>query len=362
MSISNLCEMLEGQVAAISSGYLRPIDTLKVLDSLRKSSLYRKDQNSYLLYPNKSLPRFLEKNNIPKELFEKSAFLKKLIEDKNHQIVNQDITGNYHFDGNFKNANDLRTALENLKTIKYQSLTEKDIETILGIFEEVFNHKAFTGRSGTFYAYEGLGSIYWHMVSKLHLSVHEACINAINLGESEEIVNRLNDYHSQIGEGIGIHKSPELYGAFPTDPYSHTPLHKGAQQPGMTGQVKEDILVRIGELGVTVNEEKIHFNPCLLKRSEFLTEQKSFTFFNINKEQKQIDLNLNSLFFTYCQVPIVYKIAERETLLVDFSDGSSQRFESFTLDKKTSQQVFKRTGEVNQITLSITGNRLNRNL
>ena len=49
------------------------------------------------------------------------------------------------------------------------------------------------------------------------------------------------DHYFEILAGIGAHKSPELYGAFPTDPYSHTPGGKGAQQPGMTGQVKEDL-------------------------------------------------------------------------------------------------------------------------
>ena len=61
------------------------------------------------------------------------------------------------------------------------------------------------------------------------------------------------DHYFEINAGIGAHKSPELYGAFPTDPYSHTPGGKGAQQPGMTGQVKEDILCRFGELGVQCN-------------------------------------------------------------------------------------------------------------
>ena len=55
-------------------------------------------------------------------------------------------------------------------------------------------------------------------------------------------------------KGIGAHKSPVNYGAFPSDPYSHTPAGKGAQQPGMTGQVKEDILSRFGELGLRVKE------------------------------------------------------------------------------------------------------------
>ena len=45
---------------------------------------------------------------------------------------------------------------------------------------------------------------------------------------------------------------------------------KGAQQPGMTGQVKEDILCRFGELGVFVKEGKVGFNPKLLRRYEFV--------------------------------------------------------------------------------------------
>ena len=64
ISISYLPEMLEGQVAILSSGILSAKQSIKVLDALRNSDLYRKDQNSYILYPNKELPKFLEKNII----------------------------------------------------------------------------------------------------------------------------------------------------------------------------------------------------------------------------------------------------------------------------------------------------------
>jgi len=67
VKISHLPEMLEGQVAAISSGYLGANETLQVLDSLRNSALYRSDQNSYILYPNKELPKFLEKTMYQKQ-------------------------------------------------------------------------------------------------------------------------------------------------------------------------------------------------------------------------------------------------------------------------------------------------------
>ena len=50
ISISYLSEMLEGQVAVLSSGYLDGKETLNVLNALKESKLFRKDQYSYLLY------------------------------------------------------------------------------------------------------------------------------------------------------------------------------------------------------------------------------------------------------------------------------------------------------------------------
>ena len=41
---------------------------------------------------------------------------------------------------------------------------------------------------------------------------------------------------------------------------------QGAKQPGMTGQVKEEILTRFGELGVRVEEGAIVFEPALLRQ------------------------------------------------------------------------------------------------
>jgi hypothetical protein len=349
VSISYLSEMLEGQVAALSSGYLSGKEALELLDGLKSSSLFRDDQYSYILYPNKELARFDKKNNIPSSKVEKSELLKQLVKDGNFQIIEKDVLGNYHFNGNFNNANSLQNALSNLSQEKYQSLIAKDTKLLLDIFEETFDHKSFTGRSGTFFGYEGLGSIYWHMVSKLLLAVQENCLLAINTNESEVVIGRLLDHYYEINAGIGVHKSPELYGAFPTDPYSHTPAGKGAQQPGMTGQVKEDILSRIGELGVFVKNGCINFNPRLLRKDEFLKESKSFKYTNINKEDKVIQLDKGSLCFTYCQIPIIYKLSNKESLTVVFNEDSVLEYDTLSLDSETSKKVFERTGEINQI-------------
>ena len=353
VSISYLSEMLEGQVAALSSGYLSPKEALELLDGLKSSALFRADQYSYVLYPNRELARFDKKNNIPSVKVEKSELLKKLIANGNSQIVEKDVLGNYHFNGSFHNANSLNNALAGLPKEKYQDLIKKDTKLLLDIFEDTFDHKSFTGRSGTFYGYEGLGSIYWHMVSKLLLAVQENCLLAVNTNESEVVIGKLLDHYYEIEAGIGVHKSPELYGAFPTDPYSHTPAGKGAQQPGMTGQVKEDILSRIGELGVFVKNGSIIFNPRLLRKNEFLNESKTFKYTSINKTDETIQLEKGSLCFTYCQVPVIYKLANEEGLEVVDMQGSRTKLKGLSLDNNTSEKVFERTGEINQIIVFI---------
>lgn len=352
VEVSYLSEMLEGQVAVLSSQFLTSEEALKVLDALKNSALFREDQYSYLLYPNKQLKGFLERNSIPENLVQQSALLQQLVSEKNTQIIEKDVLGNYHFNGNFKNAGDLELALDDLK-VENQ---EKDL--ILGIFEEVFNHKEFTGRSGTFYGYEGLGSIYWHMVSKLLLAVMEVCQKAINENASPETVGRLLEHFYEINAGIGVHKSPELYGAFPTDAYSHTPFGKGAQQPGMTGQVKEDLLSRFGELGIVVKDGQLQFKPDLLRKEEFLTEEKTIGYFDVKSNVSSLKLPENSLFFTKCEVPVIYEISETESVEI-FNEYCEAKIEnSLTINQEDSENIFKRNGKISLIKVKIRKEKL----
>jgi hypothetical protein len=355
ISVSYLSEMLEGQVAVLSSGYLSSAEALNLLDSLRSSKLYRQDQNSYILYPNKNLKGFLDKNTIAPTAVSNSSMLQTLIAEGNTQIIEKDVHGGYHFNGNFKNAKDLQSALDTLSnSIQFK---DSDKRQVLEIFEGVFNHKTFTGRSGTFFGYEGLGSIYWHMVSKLLLAVQECCLTSIERHESEALINRLVNHYYEINEGIGLHKSPVRYGAFPTDPYSHTPLGKGVQQPGMTGQVKEDILSRFGELGVFVREGQLCFDPTMLRKSEFLTEKQVFHYVDVYGKTIELALEEKSLCFTYCQVPVVYKLAS-ENVLEIISDEGVSTFKKLNLDTTLSQKLLSRTGDITRIVVQINKDNL----
>jgi len=263
VSIRNLYEMLEGQVAVLTSGKLTPAEALDLLDALRRSALYRPDQQSYILYPNKKLPLFLDKNLIPKQEVEKIRLLKDLLAEGDTSIITMDQKGRYHFNAGFNNAGFLTAALNKMKATSGIVLKEDDQTAIEQLYERIFDHKSFTGRSGTFYKYEGLGCIYWHMVSKLLLAIGENILWADSLNAGKEIMKRLKVYYDAVQKGIGAHKSPADYGSFPFDPYSHTPMMAGVQQPGMTGQVKEDILNRFFELGVLVQEGQLMIRPLI---------------------------------------------------------------------------------------------------
>ena len=347
--VEYLDEMLEGQVAVLSSGALSVDESLELLNALKTSALYRPDQNSYILYPNRQLPGFMEKNSVPESLIQKSKLLTQLVEQGDFSLIQKDVLGYYHFNGNFRNVNDVYEVLDSMRNTDLHALVSSERTLIAEIFEQIFNHKAFTGRSGTFYAYEGLGSIYWHMVSKLHVAVMEVCQRAGREEVDESIQSDLFNHFVEIGEGIGVHKSPELYGAFPTDPYSHTPYHRGAQQPGMTGQVKEDILVNWGELGVKKESGKLGFMPELLQMELLSAATRRASFIDVTGIPITVELPPNSLAFTCCQVPVIYSKGEIDQIQLTMHDGSLKIISSLWLDTETSEKIFKRTGEIVQI-------------
>jgi hypothetical protein len=343
-SVSYLYEMLEGQVAVLSSKALETQEMLSVLKALRESAIYREDQNSYMLYPNRALPKFLSKNIIPEEMVMGSQVLKTEVLNGLNRFIEKDINGIYHFNGRFRNGEEIMEAIS-----WTQVYGHADVVSVGAIFSALFNHHSFTGRSGTFYKYEGLGCIYWHMVSKLVVSTQESFETVMSKDGLSEEALALAHYFQDIKAGIGAEKSPVDYGAFPTDAYSHTPGFAGVQQPGMTGQVKEDFIARYGELGVHVIKGEIAFEPYLLSRSEFLADDRSWEL-----PSETIELKKNQLGFTFGSVPIIYSLNDEKEISVQYKNGVSVKFENTSrLNKELSSKIFNRDGEIAKILVNI---------
>ncbi len=346
VTIRRLYEMLEGQVAVLSSGLLEPCEVNEVLAALKSSAMFREDQYSYMLYPDRQLPRFTEKNIIPAELVTKSKLLTDLIRKGNINILYKDMDGLFHFNSGFRNASYLKKSLDLLEP-EYR-IKQDEKEYIVDLYENVFDHQSFTGRSGTFYGYEGLGCIYWHMVSKLMLAICENYFQALKSEAGDDQLGKMVQHYYDVRSGIGLNKEPEVYGAFPTDAYSHTPGNRGAKQPGMTGQVKEDIISRFGELGVVVDSGKISFIPGLLRRSEFLRSADNFHCISSGNIEKIIPIGIDSLAFTICQVPVIYHISSRNYIRITTEEGISE-IDGTILADVISTSIFNRNGYVRQL-------------
>ncbi len=352
--VKYLYEMLEGQVAVLSSGFLSPARSLKLTESLRKSSMYREDQNSYLLYPDRPVQTFFQKNRIPEKVAVKSRLLKKLLADGDTQIVSRDCRNAIHFSHSIANSRILGQKLDALASDKgLAPLVAREKDLVLGIYEEVFSHSEFTGRSGTFFAYEGLGSIYWHMISKLLLAVQENFFMAAEEDPKGAVAKGLFKAYYDIREGLGFNKKPEVYGAFPTDPYSHTPKHCGASQPGMTGQVKEEIITRFGELGVKFTGGAIEISPLLLRNIEFLKKPSNFEYVKCDGTRGSVKVPAGGLAFTCCQVPFVYCRGGAPGIEIRNADGSVSRMDGLRIDPETCGKIFRREGVVESVSVGI---------
>jgi hypothetical protein len=355
LRVSRLSEMLEGQVAALSSGLVDPVQAVRVLDRMFASRLYRADQRSFQLYPEKTLPGFLEKNVAPAERVDEIALLRALVAERETSVIVRDASWTYRFAADLRHGCDLSRALDRLEALpRWSAEVARDRQAVLALFEEVFQHHSFTGRSGTMYGYEGIGSIYWHMVAKLLLAVQELSVRAEREHAPEGVRRALAAHYYRVRAGLGFEKSAEEYGAFPTDPYSHTPAKRGAQQPGMTGQVKEEILTRMGELGVRLEAGRLAFRPYLLRASEFLAEPSVAQVYAYDGSAAEVELPAGSLLFTVCQVPVRYeRTDDRPTVRVTWSDGRESVLEGDTLDVAASRAVLERTGEVARIDVRV---------
>ena len=348
MAVEHLYAMLEGQVAALDAGVLSAQESLDVLRALRESAIYRADQHSYRLYPDRALPGFLDKNTLPADALDRAPLLARLLDDGDTSVVVRDVRGGLHFDGHFRNADDVRKALDALAE-EGRDVTEADRAGVLDVFEAVFDHRAFTGRSGTFFGYEGLGSIYWHMVSKLALATQETFFRAHHDGADAETLGQLADAYYDVRAGLGGSKTPDEFGAFPTDAYSHTPGHAGAKQPGLTGQVKEDVLCRWGELGLLVEDGCLVVRPLLLRANEFLSESETLHTVDAEGAPLSLDLDAGTLGFTLCATPVVYRRADALAVRVVGADGAVTEVERGMVPRDLSAEVFGRTGAVARI-------------
>lgn len=336
MGIKYLSVMLEGQVAILSSGMLASAEAVELLETMAVSDLRSAKHPTYLLYPDRELPRFLEKNLFSAEQLAGVPAL------KGSELIVSDPAGGFRFGDSLVNGYALSDAMDQV-----DGLSPTDRTQIEALYEDVFNHQSFTGRSGSMFGYEGLGCIYWHMISKLMLAAQEATLNAVEEGASDEIIKRFFAAYYSVQRGLGFRQSPEQFGAFPAEPYSHSSGQAGAQQPGLTGQVKEGILCRFGELGVDFKGGCLSFAPHLLRAAEFA---------GLAAGPGHEAIPEGMISFTFAQTPVTYRRVEgldSASAVVHLSDGSEVISQDAQLDRETTLAIMRQTGKVAKIDVQV---------
>jgi len=333
-AVDRLDLMLEGQVAVLESGILGDAEALGLLRALRRSDLWREDLGTFLLYPDRELVPFLERNT-----------LDGVPPAGSERLFSMDRHGRWHFGADLSTSADVEAGLRGI------GVDQATRDLVMELWRTTFAHRAFTGRSSRFFMFEGLGSVFWHMTSKFLLAVQASHLRAVDPG----VAAGLATFYDEAREGLGFRKTPEVFGAFPVDPHSHSPAHRGAQQPGMTGQAKEDILIRFGELGVEARDGRLRFEPRLLRREEFVDAPYRFTSLDIGGTEVVWDLPAGSLAFTCCQVPVCYRLGDRSFIRLERSDGSIEIVEGTELSREVTAEIGGRRGTYRRLTVTVPG-------
>lgn len=316
--VERLGPMLEGQVAALAAGLLEPEAAVRAIDALFASEMHRRDLGTFMLYPVAEIAPFADRNVVP------DARLPEGIETRMPNVLVRDGSGRLRFRPGATNAAELERLLDQ------DAVAELDRPHLHAVYEQVFGHAGFTGRSGSMYGYEGIGSVYWHMVSKLLLAAQDSYWSAVDAGAPASATDGLRAAYRRIRSGLGFAKDPATFGAFPVDCYSHTPAHSGAQQPGMTGQVKEEVIARFGELGLRVVNGCVVVQPGLLDPAEVFAEAADGA----------------AAWFTFCAVPMSLRLGSAPGVRVVMADGEVVDRAESSLTAAESALVFARTGEV----------------
>ena len=132
MDVQHLDLMLEGQVAALSSGLLKTDDAIEVLDTLSVSELYRESMRSFMLYPIKKVIPYLEKNIIQPHSIAKSKLLSTMLQNKDFTLIEQDADDQFRFKPQFRNSFDLQAALHQILDKKdYKDLVDQENDLVL---------------------------------------------------------------------------------------------------------------------------------------------------------------------------------------------------------------------------------------
>lgn len=117
--------------------------------------------------------------------------------------------------------------------------------------------------------------------------------------------------------------------------------------------MKEEVLTRLGELGVEVRAGLLEFRPRLLARREFLDAPGALRWVHPDGTEEARALKAGELGFTVCQVPVIYRLAAEPSHTVRWASGAEDARSGSTLDEAASRAILVRTGAVREVEVAV---------
>jgi hypothetical protein len=95
----------------------------------------------------------------------------------------------------------------------------------------------------------------------------------------------------------------------------------------------------------------VHFEPGLLRAVEFSAKPISFRYLDVQGDWQEIEVATGALAFTWCQVPIIYRLVETGSpaLTLTYEYGMTEKLSALSLPESMSAELFLRSGHVRQI-------------
>ena len=91
-----------------------------------------------------------------------------------------------------------------------------------------------------------------------------------------------------------------------------------------------------------------------------MSEARQFRFLDVDGNWQEIDVPTAGLAFTWCQVPLVYRLSDKVEpgLTVLWDNGDKKTYPELALSPEMSAEIFQRSGRIRQLELSMRANML----
>jgi hypothetical protein len=90
-----------------------------------------------------------------------------------------------------------------------------------------------------------------------------------------------------------------------------------------------------------------------LDKQELLTAPTSYKYWNVDGQEKQMELAVDSVAYSICQVPVILKASDEECIQVYFSDGSVKKIDGYMIDLANSRHILQRDGAVDYLLVRV---------